>query len=325
MDRTERFYKIEQLLRDRVLVTREAFLEALEVSPATFKRDIEYLRDRYGAPLVWDRERSGYRYDLTQPGAERFELPGFWLSASEIHALLAMQALLSDLDEGLLADQVKPLMARLEGVLEGSRLPTAEVRKRMRILHQGARRTEPAAFGVIAQALLARKRVGIRHHNRASNEDTTREISPQRLVHYRDNWYLDAWCHDTRKIKTFAVERVHEARVSRLPAREVTDAELDRIFRGGYGIFSGAPVGIAELIFTAERAEWVASEKWHSEQRGEHLEDGRYRLRVPYSDIRELTMDILKYGAEVEVVAPEALRQHVAEQLRKALETYQSP
>src|SRR5262245_41879011 len=132
MERGERFYRIHRLLKAGKCVPLKQFTEDLGVSRATFKRDIEYLRDRYGAPPVRHREPRGLRPDLTQPGAERCELPGFWLSASEIHALLAMQALLADLDEGLLADQVKPLMTRLEGVLEGSRLPKAEMRKRMR-------------------------------------------------------------------------------------------------------------------------------------------------------------------------------------------------
>ena len=59
MDRTERFHLIDQMLSNRRVVSRQQFLDALEVSPATFKRDLEYLRDRLAAPIVWDRERPG--------------------------------------------------------------------------------------------------------------------------------------------------------------------------------------------------------------------------------------------------------------------------
>jgi proteasome accessory factor C len=71
----------------------------------------------------------------------------------------------------------------------------------------------------------------------------------------------------------------------------------------------------AVLRFTAERARWVANEEWHPEQRGEFLPDGRYQLSLPYADPRELIMDILKYGPDVEVVAPDSLRAAVAERL----------
>jgi predicted DNA-binding transcriptional regulator YafY len=322
MERGERFYRIHRLLKAGRCVPLRQFTEDLGVSRATFKRDIEYLRDRYGAPLVWDRERSGYLYDLTQPGAERFELPGFWLSASEIHALLAMQALLSDLDEGLLADQVKPLMARLEGALENSRLPSAEIRKRIRILHQGARRTEPAGFGVIAQALLARKRLAIRHHNRARDEDTTREISPQRLVHYRDNWYVDAWCHLRDGIRTFSLDAIEHAELVDQRAKDLPEAELDRYLGSSYGIFSGEPKATAALRFSPLRSRWVSRERWHPRQLGRWDKDGRYTLEVPYSDDRELIMDILRHGADVEVLGPAALRERVGQALKQAQSQY---
>lgn len=91
MDRSERFYRIDELLSERGVVTRDAFLEELEVSPATFKCALEYMRDRYNAPVVWDADAGGYRFDK-QPGARpRYELPGLWFSESEALALCAAE------------------------------------------------------------------------------------------------------------------------------------------------------------------------------------------------------------------------------------------
>ena len=322
MERGERFYRIHRLLKAGKCVPLRQFTDDLGVSRATFKRDIEYLRDRYGAPLVWDRERSGYRYDLSQPGADRFELPGFWLSASEIHALLAMQAMLADLDEGILGKQVAPLMQRLEQILETSRFTPSQIRKRIRILHQGGRATEPAAFGVIAQAVLERKRLTIRHHNRARNEDTQRQVSPQRLVHYRDNWYVDAWCHLRNDIRTFALDAIEHAELAEEKAREIPEAELDRYLGSSYGIFSGEARATAVLRFSPMRSRWVSRERWHPQQRGAWDKEGRYTLEVPYSDDRELIMDILRHGADVEVQGPPELRARVRDALKQAAKPY---
>jgi hypothetical protein len=63
MDRTERFYRIQQLLRQSRVVPVRTFLGDLEISLATFKRDLEYMRSRLNIPIVWDRELNGYRYD----------------------------------------------------------------------------------------------------------------------------------------------------------------------------------------------------------------------------------------------------------------------
>jgi predicted DNA-binding transcriptional regulator YafY len=99
VDRTERFYKIQQLIHRQKVVPARRFRDELEISPATFKRDLEYLRSRLNIPIVWDREANGYRYD---PEAQVQELPGLWFSAQEIYALLTMKQLLENLEPGLL-------------------------------------------------------------------------------------------------------------------------------------------------------------------------------------------------------------------------------
>lgn len=105
----------------------------------------------------------------------------------------------------------------------------------------------------------------------------------------------------------------------RQPAIEMETSELDTHYASAYGILAGKANRTAVLRFTAQAARWVADERWHPEQRGHFLTDGGYELRVPYRDARELVMDVLRYGAEVEVVGPEGLRDEVAGRLRKAV------
>jgi predicted DNA-binding transcriptional regulator YafY len=106
------------------------------------------------------------------------------------------------------------------------------------------------------------------------------------------------------------------------PAREVQGQELDEVLGSGYGIFSGRPTQWAQLRFTPARARWVSIEAWHPDQRSRFEVDGSYLLEIPYSDDRELVMDILKHGPEVEVVAPPALRQRVKDLLNDTIKRY---
>ena len=308
MERTERFYRMEQLLRERRSVSREAFLKELEVSPATFKRDLDYLRDRFKAPIEWDAESRGYRLD---PKAPRFELPGLWFSPAETHALLTMQHLLETLQPGLLTPHVKPLLERLRAVLDKGDHSAAEVERRIHVLQQAARKAKLEHFEVIASAVLKRRRLAIRHYNRQRDEETERVISPQHLVHYRGNWYVDAWCHKTEGVRSFSLDAIRAAVLLDEKAREVPRAELDEHFQSGYGIFAGKNVLWAKLRFTPERARWVSSEDWHPKQKASFEADGSYVLEVPYADDRELLMDILKFGPDVEVLAPRELRAKV--------------
>jgi predicted DNA-binding transcriptional regulator YafY len=322
MDRTERFYKIHQLLTRKQVVRVDEFREALGISLATFKRDLEYLRDRLNAPIEWDRARRGYRYVAPSPDAPRYELPGMWFNASEIRALLTMQHLLANLQPGLLEPHVKPLLARLRSLLGTAEHSADEIERRIRIIHLGARAVHLPHFEQVASALLKGQRLAIVYRARGTGEVTEREISPQRLVHYRENWYLDAWCHLREGIRSFAVDAIERVAVLDKRAKTVPDSELDEVLASGYGIFSGRATAWAKLRFTPDRARWVAAEQWHPQQKGRLEPDGSYVLEVPYSDPRELTMDILRHGPEVEVLAPDVLRQAVRKQLEAAVARY---
>lgn len=323
MDRTERFYKIDQLLSERRVVPFAVLEERLGVSRATIKRDLEYLRNRLHAPIIWDRDQRGYRFESPHQGAAQYELPGLWFSPAEIHALLTMQHLLAGIDgAGLLAPHVKPLQARLSSLLDAGNGESEEIRKRIRILGMAGRPIVLDHFAVVASALLRRKRLLIAYYVRARDEVTEREISPQRLVHYRENWYLDGWCHLRNELRSFAIDAIRRAEIVDTQARNVPERTLEQVLGAGYGIFSGKKVERARLVFTAERARWVANERWHPRQKGQLLEDGRYLLELPYSDPRELVMDILKFGPDVEVLAPPSLRERVASRLEEASRIY---
>ena len=318
----ERLQKMVQLLKTHRVVSRQTFLDRFEISPATFKRDLEYLRDRLGAPVIWDRERRGYRFDLSDDQADTFELPGLWFNSQEIHALLTMHQLIDTLQPSFLTPHIEPLKARIESLLEGEEHTSNEVRKRIRILHMNTRQVEPEHFEVISSALLAGKRLNVIHYNRRRDEETERELSPQRLVFYRDNWYLDAWCHLRKGVRSFSVETLRKAVPLDRKARKVADKTLNGILASGYGIFGGRDTQTARLRFTPERARWVATESWHPQQKGWFDEGGSYVLEFPFSDDRELIMDILKHGPAVEVISPAALRKRIKEQADAIIRHY---
>ena len=324
MDRTERFYKIDHLLQagQPGAVPISVFLKELGVSLATFKRDLEYMRERLNAPIVWDRDANGYRFEGASTTGPRYELPGLWFSPTEAQALLTLEHLIEGLEPSLLGAHLKPLKARLTALLSAGDHSAEEVRRRIRVIPFGTRRHEPKHFSLVASALLSRRRLRIEYFNRTRNETTTREVSPQRLVYYRANWYLDTWDHLRNDLRSFSVDAIRAAELVDTKAKDVSDAQLDEVFASGYGIFSGAKVQWATLRFTPERARYVSQEEWHPKQKTKWLPDGSYQLEVPYSSEKELAMDILKHGAEVEVVAPKALREEIAERLKLAAQRY---
>jgi len=326
MDRTERFYKIEMLIRSRGSVSFAALMDELGVSRATLKRDLEYLRERLDAPIVYDRFDNGYKLqaDPRDAAQVKHELPGVWFSEREIHALLTMHQLIQGLDEGgVLARHLQPLLDKLHGMLGTSESEAKELMRRVKIASPARRPVAPRHFELIGSALTRRQRVQMSYWVRSRKEHTERTVSPQRLVHYRYNWYLDAWDHGKDALRTFAVDAILHARVEDKPAKDLPDDELDRVLGAGYGIFAGAETQTAVLRFTPDSARWVADEVWHSRQVGRIEPDGSYVLELPYSREQELVMDLLRHGAGVEVLAPPALRERVAGELAEAVRQYE--
>jgi predicted DNA-binding transcriptional regulator YafY len=323
MDRTERFYRIELLLRSRGCVSFDALRAELDVSPATLKRDLQYLRDRLAAPIVYDRYDNGYRFEGSGEG--RQELPGVWFNEQEIHALLTMHQLLSGLDDdGVLSRHLQPMMERLRGMLGADEGEARELMRRVKIISTARRRAPSRHFELLGSALVRRRRVWLRYFKRSDRSMSEREVSPQRLVHYRNTWYLDAWCHASEGLRRFALDAVQEARPLETRARQVAIKDLEGELDAGYGIYGGPGSRLkwATLHFEADAAQWVAHEEWHPAQRARWLDDGRYELQVPYSEPRELAMDILRHGDSVRVVGDKALVASIAEQLRRAAQRY---
>jgi predicted DNA-binding transcriptional regulator YafY len=328
MDRTERFYRIEMMIRGRGAVSFDELRRELEVSRATLHRDLQYLRDRMDAPIVFDRDSDGYRLQSPAPGAAHrgHQLPGVWFSEAEIHALLTLHQLIQGLDEGgVLARHLLPLLDKLHGMLGAGDTEAGELRRRVRIAGTARRPVTSQWFERVGDALRRRRQLRVCYLNRRRGERSERTLSPQRLVHHRHTWYLDAWCHRSRALRRFALDAIEQATVLDAAAREWPVAAVEAALDRGYGIFGGGRMQWATLRFEAEAAAWVSREEWHPRQRGRRLEDGRYELRLPFVDPTELAMDVLRHGAQVRVLAPASLRDEVRRRLRAALQAYEAP
>ncbi len=229
MDKLDKLYRLHHLLDGRrVPIPRAERLRELEISWSTLKRLMRDLRERFNAPIVPVRDM-GYVYD--PKAGKMFELPGLWFNAQELLALVTIDELLKRLQPGLLDEQLAPLRARVEKLLASEHLGAGEAARRIRILRMASRAGDLPHFQTAAGAVLQRKRLAIAYFVRERDEETQREVSPQRLTHYRDNWYLDAWCHLRKALRSFAVECIRSAHLLEARADDIPDARPRPPFR----------------------------------------------------------------------------------------------
>jgi predicted DNA-binding transcriptional regulator YafY len=308
MSEIERYYAYQTLFSGRRAIPKSEILKKLEISSATFKRDLTMFRDRLNTPIIYDRDLGGYK--LENPDALQ-QLPGLWFSQEEALALMTIQTMIGQLEPGLLGPKLKPLQTRLNKILETQGADAKTLSQRIRVVHAGKRRLPLKSFELVAKATVDRKQIEIIHLNRQTGESIKRTISPQQLIHYRDNWYVDAWCHLRGGIRSFAIDAIENCVLMNTDAKELDSEQLQQQMQSGYGIFGGQAKAWAELKFTVERARWVQHEEWHPDQKGTLHKDGTYTLEVPYSDERELIGDILRMGSDVKVMGPAQLTKQV--------------
>lgn len=323
MDKFDRIFHLHAILSSRrTAIPLEDLMARLECSKSTLHRTINALKDYLNAPVVYDTATGGYRYGKDARG-ESYELPGLWFTPNELQALAVMQGLLKDIGGGFLQEHLGPIGKRLDELMKHQRLNLGEAASRLRFPALGAR-PSGEAFQTVASATLQRRKLWIEYHARTSDELSERTISPQRVIHYRETWYLDAWDERRDALRIFSIDRIRRASVLNEVAFDVPEAELNEHFATAYGIFGGKADKVAVLRFTAERARWVADENWHPDQQGRYLADGSYELSIPYRDERELVMDIMRHGRNVEVVAPSELRDLLQRELEQALARYRT-
>ena len=302
------------LLTSRQPPSRDYLLDRLECSLSTFKRLLQTLREQHQIPIIFDRTLAGYRYE-TEP--DSLSLPSAFFTESELFALLMAEQLLEQAQPGLLGESIARLRTQTRELLGRDQSGRRLIR-----LHLVARQSvKTEIFDTVLNALLCANRLQFGYSRVAgtSADDALRTVSPQTLLWYRDNWYLIAFCHAREALRIFALSRMDRPQVLAELAVVRDEAEVAALLGSGYGIFPGSTPSRAEVLFDPSAAPWVEPVQWHPEQEMERLADGRIHLTLPFNDLRELTRDLLRFAAEMEVISPPELRQAVVASMTAGL------
>jgi predicted DNA-binding transcriptional regulator YafY len=320
MEALHRLLILDRLFRNhKSPISVETLLAEVECSHSTLKRLLLALREQHGYPIVYSKEHKGYYYDHTKAT----HITGLWFNANELQALLIISQMLQRLQPSLLDDYFRPLTARVNKLLAATGKTLADTAKRINIIPIAHQYIASDIFLPLSQATLQHETVEIQYQD-IQGHYSVRVVSPQRLVYYKNNWYLDAWCHLRQGLRTFWVAGIQSLKITEEAAKLVEEEQLASHLESSYGIFSGISSVSAHLRFTGKAAMRVRGSEWHPMQKQQINADGSVELWIPYSDHRELIMDIMRYGAEAEVLAPETLKKEMIKQFKAALVLYEN-
>jgi predicted DNA-binding transcriptional regulator YafY len=291
-----------------------------EVSEKTAHRDIRFIAERLQAPLEYDTRKKGYYYS-----EDGFELPGVWLQRDEVVALVLARRLAATIPDRRIKDQLKRFLEKVSSYLPSgsSGAGFEKLGRKISIKNIEYFGVDEVLFNRILEALLLESTIEIRYYSPYKDEETARRIVPLHLLNYMGNWHLVAYCTRSRALRDFALSRIKQLRVSATKVKPPTGLPgIKKYMEKYFGIFIGGSSIEVTLRFSPQVSRWVREQIWHPEQKSRLDGRGRLVLSVPVTDFREIKREILKFGGDVEVLKPAALRRQVIEEIDRMREAY---
>ena len=293
--------------------------ERFEISRKQAQRDVEFMKERLAAPLVYDANRRGYTY--TNDG---YELPPIWLKEEELLALCLAQRLSAAVPDRELKGALERVLRKFVDLRsDGSLTVIGDICGKVSIKNVEYYRVREPVFHSVAGALFRNRALRIVYRTPHKGEETQRVILPLHLLCYMGSWHLVAFCTLRNELRDFALSRIQalEERGEDVSLPQSLPPVKEYI-RQNFGLMSGPQSTEVVLRFRPGIAPLVAEQVWHDAQEISAGEDGSLHLRFPVSGFDEVSRFVLKYGAGVEVVAPEALKRIIKEEIKKMAALY---
>jgi predicted DNA-binding transcriptional regulator YafY len=315
----ERFFWFHNRIKEGKYPNTRTLADKFEITRKTAQRDIDFIRDRLGAPLVYRQKQRGFTYEN-----DAYELPGYWLGEEELISLLLSYRLASAMPDKALKTSLRTFLDQVLTKLSHPRsVSIKDLSNKVSVKNIAYSRTSEKIFHQMLEALLAARPVQIEYHSPHNSETTTRAILPLHLLHYMGTWHIIAHCALKNELRDFVLSRIKTIAPSPYSINARISAEaVKEYIRRTFGIFRGRNTVEVCMKFTADVASWVIEQSWHPKQQTSIEPDGTLRLTIPVADYREIKREILKYGSQVEVLSPNVLRTDIKKEIEKMRKVY---
>lgn len=315
----ERFLWFHSRVKAGKYPNARVLAEKFELTRKTAQRDIDFMRDRMRAPLVYVAHWRGYEYE-----DKTYELPGLWISEDELGALLIASRLASTIPDRSLKSSLKAFLQQIVSAHSSSTPVSLEqLAEKISVKNIEYARIDDGIFHPVVDALFYEKALEIDYYSPHKDEATRRVIFPLHLLQYMGSWHMIAHCSLRNALRDFALARIraiHPSAANR--RRPFSSASIKEYIRRNFGLMNtDAQIQVC-LKFFAEIAPWVSEQVWHAEQIQAVGPDGSLCLTFPAADLREIKREILRFGSQVEVLSPVELREEVKKEIKKMKNIY---
>jgi len=296
--------------------------EELEVSRRTVERDIEYLRDFFYAPIVYDHTRRGYRYE--NPDFS-LDAPALKLTEGEFVAVFVAHRLLSEVKGFPGRELCVRAMTKLAALLP-SAIPerAEEIDKVISFAVPGLRGDESKVEHLcarICEAIQLRRTIQVDYYSASRKKENSRCIDPYHLRYYQGAWYLVGYCHTRGEVRIFAVDRIRALDITDRTFEPQPGFSLERYFGNVWRLERGEPLA-AVVWFDADVAQYIKERQWHPTQQITENEDGSVTASYQVDGSGEFKRWLLGFGSRAKALKPPELVDEMKQEAAKMLELY---
>ena len=273
----------------------------LSVSTKTVQRDLDYLRDELNAPIEYDREENGYRYDRSD-----YVLPFLPVDGKDLFSIGVAAQVLALLGASPLARDLKACYARLAELMPPAvRLSPESVMEKLALRANAFRPVREETWQAVAESLQKGVALSIRYRHAGQGPGEPRVIRPYALILSARDWMLLAPETSGDQVKSFYLARIESAKPTTERYAIPKGFDPDAFYRDTFGIFVGGGQPFRFRVrFSPEASDEVRETVWHPKQKLELSAGGEAILELPARSVREARRFVLAYGSDAVVLAP---------------------
>jgi len=309
----ERLLKLDQELRQQEYPNCFTLAKTCEVSVKTAQRDLDYMRDRLGAPIKYDQARKGFYY-----ASGNWFLPALSLSEGDLFAVLLASRVIEQYKGTPVAKELDAIFQKIcDSLPEKISIHPELVFSRFTFTGPASKPVEEKIWSTVVRGLLTQRSIQIDYRSPDAAKSKARLIDPYHIANLQGEWYVFAFDHRSTELRQFAIPRIEKAELTDKKFIVTADFDPDKFLSVTFGRFAhGETTETIRLLFDREMAYWVLERQWHPKQTVKHRRDGKVELTFPTLGLFEVQRWVLAWGHHVRVFAPKELKDMVRREIR---------
>jgi proteasome accessory factor B len=312
----ERMLRIHQSLQSGKFPNASTLARELEVSTKSIHRDIEFMRDRLNLPIEFDPARNGYFYN-----GEVSAFPTMQITEGELFALVVAEKALQQYRGTSFEKPLLSAIKKMESALPDTiSLNLADIEQTISFRTRAEQILDLEIFDVLAKAAARREQIELAYRKPGQTKPEARVVDPYHLANINGEWYLFAFDHARKDIRTFAPARIKSVRPTGKTFERPQKFSLEKRLRGSFGVHSGQGEHEVVIRFNPRAADYIREKKWHPSQTLRDLKGGGAELKMKLSSLAEIERWVLSWGGDAKVLKPRELIEAVEESAKKILQ-----